>query len=106
MAEIRSIGDVVEIATVGHERISEIRPRDVGRRAGEPQRSALRGLPCGEASVGKHHAVAKRGERHRHAAAVGASRRPDPLGVDEALVDQERDQLLRVANLVAGVHQA
>ncbi len=104
--EVGGVGEVVEVAAVRDERVGEIDPGDLGSRGGQRERRTVGRLPVHVGAVGEHLAILERGQRHRRAAAVGAAGRPDPVAVDEALVDEESDQLLRVTDLVAGVHQA
>ena len=56
--------------------------------------------------VGQADAVLEEREHRRHAAAVGDAGRGDGVGARDALVDEEPDERLEVADLVADVREA
>ena len=97
---------VVERAAVRHQRVRQVRPRDLRRRRRDLHRGAVGALPCGQGPVREHLAVLQRGKGHREPAAVGTADRADLRRRGDALVGQLASQLLGVANLVASVHQA
>ena len=86
--------------------MGEIGPAGARRGGGDFHGDATGALPFRERPVREHHPVPEDPEGERLAAAVGAAGCGDLLGVDQVLVNQEPEQVLGVADLVAGVHQA
>ena len=105
-APVGRVGDVVEGAPVGDQRVGEVGPGDPGSGRGDLQRPAARARPRDERAVGHHHPVLESPERERDPAAVGRADRADLGRVDQVLVGEEAHEELRVADLVAGVVEA
>jgi hypothetical protein len=74
----------------------------IGAGRGHAHRHAARAEPWDERAVGQHHAVSEGRKHERLPAAVRDAGDAD-VRADEALVDQESREVLRVADLVAGV---
>ena len=104
-AEVAGVLDVVEVVAVRRERVGELAPGDVRGRDGEAHRRPLGALPGNQRAVEQHRPVLQRGHLERHAAAVGAAGGGDLVRIDQPLVDELAEQQLRVADLVADVHQ-
>jgi hypothetical protein len=104
-APVGVVGAVVEGAAVRHQRVGEVAPGPLRHRRGEFHLRAGRAFPRGQGAVGKHRPVAQRRQRHRHAAAVGDAGGADLVRDRDAFVGEDGDQVLGVADLVAGVEQ-
>ena len=102
-ALVRLRGAEVEEAAVRLQRIGEVRagPACVGR--GDLERLPVRARPGPEGAVGQPDAVAQPGEVEALDAAVRDARHAERVGLRHALVDQQAEQVLRVARLVAMV---
>ena len=102
-ALVRLRGAEVEEAAVRLQRIGEVRagPACVGR--GDLERRPVWARPGPEGAVGQPDAVAQPGEVEALDAAIRDARHAERVGPRHALVDQEAEQVLRVARLIAMV---
>ena len=71
--------------------------------AGDPQRRTFGARPRFERAVGVDDTVLEHRGLERDSAAVGAAAHADPLGIDDALIDQQTGQVLDIANFVTNV---